>query len=116
MANSTRRKPKSQSKVAKKRPSQYAKDKTPAEKKKRAERNRARNAAIKKGTAKKGDGKDVGHKKPLAKGGAKKDSNTKVQSRKSNRAEGGKMGKGKTKKKAEQNASYNALVYFNVLS
>jgi len=100
MGNSTRRKPKSQSKVARERPSQYAKDKTPAEKKKRAARNKARNAAIKKGTAKKGDGKDVGHKKPLAKGGSKKLSNTKVQSRKSNRAEGGAMGKGKKKKRS----------------
>jgi len=99
MGNSTRRKPKSQSKVAKERPTQYAKDKTPAEKKKRAARNKARNAAIKKGTARKGDGKDIGHKKPLSKGGSTKLSNTKVQSRKSNRAEGGRIGKKKTKNK-----------------
>lgn len=95
MGNSTRRKPKSQSTVAKNRPTQYAKDKTPAEKKKRAARNKARNAAIKKGTAKKGDGKDVDHKKPLSKGGSKKLSNTRVRSRKANRAAGGKMGKKK---------------------
>ena len=100
MGNSTRRKTKAQSKVAKERPSQYKKDKTPKEKKKRAERNRARNSAKKKG--KNVSGKDVGHKKPLAKGGAKSDSNTKVQSRKSNRAAGGKMGKGKTKKRAKK--------------
>ena len=95
MGNSTRRKPKSESKVAKERPSQYKKDKTPAEKKKRAARNKARNAAIKKGTAKKGDGKDVDHKKPLSKGGSKALSNTRVRDRKSNRAAGGKMSKKK---------------------
>lgn len=95
MGNSTRRKTKAQSKVARERPTQYRKDKTAAEKKKRAERNRARNAAKKKG--KKVAGKDVGHKKPLSRGGARKDSNTKVQSRKSNRAAGGRMGKGKSK-------------------
>lgn len=85
-------------KFKKERPAQWKKDQTSKEKKKRAERNRARNSAIKKGTAKKGDGKDVGHKKPLSKGGARNDSNTKVQSRKSNRAAGGKMSKrGKSK-------------------
>ena len=91
------RKPKG--KVATKRPTQYRRDKTPKAKKERAARNKARNAAIKSGKAKKFDGKDTGHKKPLSKGGSKKLSNTKVQSRKSNRAAGGKMGKGKKKKR-----------------
>lgn len=61
-------------------------------KKNRAERNRARASAIKKGKVKKGDGKDIGHKRALKNGGAKKDSNTKVQSRKSNRSHGGRIG------------------------
>ena len=105
--NRTRRKTKAQSKVAKERPAQYAADRKkkrdssgkPTNLELRAERNRARNAKIKAGKAKKGDGKDVGHKKPLSKGGAKKDSNTKVQSRKSNRAAGGRMSKGKQSSK-----------------
>ena len=65
---------------------------TEKQKKNRAARNKARAAAIKKGTAKKGDGKDVGHKKALKNGGSKSVSNTKIQSRSSNRSHGGKIG------------------------
>jgi hypothetical protein len=54
--------------------------------KRRAIRNKCRRAAIKKGTAKKGDGKDMGHARPNAKGACK------VQSRKSNRSHGGRIG------------------------
>ena len=60
--------------------------------KQRAARVKARRAAIAAGKASKGDGKDIGHKKPLARGGSKAMSNTKVQSRKTNRSNGGKMG------------------------
>ena len=70
---------------------------TPKAKKNRAARNKARRAAEKAGKVSKGDGKDVGHKTPLKKGGSKKLSNTKVQSRKSNRSEGGKIGDKKKK-------------------
>lgn len=84
-------------KFKRERPSQFKKDRTPKEKKKRAARNKARAAAIKRGTARKGDGKDVGHKKPLKRGGSTKLSNTRVQSRKSNRAEGGRIGSSRTK-------------------
>jgi len=85
-------------KFKRERPAQWKKDQTAKEKKKRAERNRARNSAKKSG--KNVSGKDVGHIKPLSKGGAKSDKNTKVQSRKSNRAAGGAMSKrGKAKKK-----------------
>ena len=65
---------------------------TEEQKKNRAARNKARRAAIKAGTAKKGDGKDVGHKKSLKSGGSKALSNTKIQSRSSNRSHGGKIG------------------------
>ena len=60
----------------------------PDQKKKRAMRNKARRRKIKDGTVKKGDGKDVGHKVPLSKGGSNAKSNTKVQSRKTNRGHG----------------------------
>lgn len=71
----------------------------PEQKKNRAARNKARRAAEKAGKVKKGDGKDVGHKKALKNGGSKSVSNTKVQSRKSNRSHGGKIGS-KAKKAA----------------
>lgn len=58
-------------------------------KKDRAARNKARRQAIKKGTVSKGDNKDVGHKKPLRNGGSRKVSNTRVQSRSSNRSDNG---------------------------
>ena len=61
---------------------------TEEQKKNRAARNAARAAAIKAGTAKKGDGKDVGHIKPLSKGGSNAASNTRVQSRETNRGHG----------------------------
>lgn len=59
--------------------------KSPKEVEKRVDRNRARRHAIADGKAKVGDGKDIGHKKALNNGGSDDDSNTKVQSRKSNR-------------------------------
>lgn len=65
---------------------------SPEQKKNRAARNKARRAAIKAGKAKKGDGKDVGHIKSLKSGGSKSVSNTRVQSRSSNRSHGGKIG------------------------
>jgi hypothetical protein len=52
---------------------------------KRVDRNRARRHAIAEGKASVGDGKDIGHKVALDNGGSGADSNTKVQSRKSNR-------------------------------
>jgi len=79
------------------RPAQFLKYRTPAEKKKRAARNKARNAAKKSG--KNISGKDVDHKRPLSKGGSTRTSNTRVRSRSSNRSAGGKMNKGKTKKR-----------------
>ena len=82
-------------KFKRERPSQHKKDRTPAEKKKRAARNAARNKL----GLKKGDSRDAGHKKALSKGGSADKSNTKKQSRKSNRAAGGRMSKGKQKKK-----------------
>lgn len=65
---------------------------SPTQKKNRAARNKARAAAIRNGSAKKGDGKDVGHIKSLKSGGSKSTSNTKVQSRSSNRSHGGRIG------------------------
>ena len=59
--------------------------------KRRAIRNKCRKEAMKKGKAKKGDGKDMGHAKPGAKGACK------VQSRKSNRSHGGRIGSKKGK-------------------
>ena len=64
----------------------------PEQKKNRAARNKARAAAVKRGAAKKGDGKDVGHKRALKNGGSKSTSNTKIQSRSSNRSHGGRIG------------------------
>ncbi len=82
---------------------QRAYNSKPEQKKNRAKRNTARRQAEKAGRVSKGDGKDVGHKKPLAKGGTNAKSNRKVQSVKSNRSEGGKIGgkagKGTTKKR-----------------
>jgi len=83
---------------------QRAYNSKPEQKKNRAKRNTARRQAEKAGKVSKGDGKDVGHKKPLAKGGTNAKSNRKVQSVKSNRSEGGKIGgkagKGTTKKRS----------------
>ena len=62
------------------------------QKKNRAARNKARNAAKKAGKASKGDGKDVVHKRSLKSGGSKGLANTKVGSRKANRAHGGRIG------------------------
>ena len=77
------------------RKTQIARDKTASDPKgtrKRVARNKARAAAIKNGKASKGDGKDIGHKKALKNGGSTSLSNTKVQSRSSNRSHGGKIG------------------------
>lgn len=60
----------------------------PEQKKNRAARNKARRAAERAGKVSKGDGKDVGHKKALKNGGSRSVSNTKVQSRYSNRSHG----------------------------
>ena len=79
---------------------QKKRDKTKSDPKgtrKRVARNKARAAAIKAGRASKGDGKDIGHKKALKHGGSTKLTNTKVQSRKSNRSHGGKIGSTKGK-------------------
>ncbi len=54
------------------------------EKKRRALRNKARRDA----GLKKGDGREVDHIKPLIKGGGTGDGNTRVVSRKTNRAKG----------------------------
>lgn len=71
---------------------------TEEQKKNRAARNKARREAMKKGKVKKGDGKDVGHKKALKSGGSKSTSNTRVESRNTNRSNGGKLRwKGKKK-------------------
>ena len=59
---------------------------------KRKLRNKARAAAKKKLGEKAIAGKDIGHKKSLKSGGSNKASNTKVQSRQSNRSHGGKIG------------------------
>jgi hypothetical protein len=59
--------------------------KKPENVEKRVDRNRARRHAIADGKAAVGDGKDIGHKVALDNGGSGADSNTKVQSRKSNR-------------------------------
>ena len=64
----------------------------PEQKKNRAARNKARRSAERAGKVSKGDGKDVGHKKSLKSGGSKSTSNTKVQSRHSNRSHGGRIG------------------------
>jgi hypothetical protein len=70
---------------------------TAEQKKNRAMRNTARRQAIKSGAASKGDGKDVGHKKTIKSGGTNAKSNRKIQDRKSNRSEGGKIGDKKKK-------------------
>ena len=72
---------------------------SPEQKANRAARNKARREMEKKGKVHKGDGKDVGHKKTLKSGGSKSTSNTKVQSVKSNRSEGGRIGNKAGKRK-----------------
>ena len=59
---------------------------------KRKKRNAARRAMAKKVGKAALKGKDVGHKKSLKSGGSNGPKNTKVQSRKSNRSHGGKIG------------------------
>lgn len=65
--------------------------------KKRSARNKARRKLMKEGKVSKGDGNDVGHKKTLKSGGGNGKSNLKVQDRKSNRSEGGRIGDRKAK-------------------
>jgi len=69
---------------------EYATQVKRGETKKRAKRNAARRKLAKAGLVKKGDGKDVGHKRGVGAGNAR--SNLKVQSKKSNRSHGGKIG------------------------
>lgn len=59
---------------------------TEEQKHNRALRNKARRAALRKGLVHKGDDKDVGHVKALSRGGSGDLSNTKIQSRTSNRS------------------------------
>ena len=70
----------------------------PAQKKNRAARNNARARMEKAGKVSKGDGKDVGHKKPLHNGGGNGNGNIRVESRKTNRAEGASIREGKKKR------------------
>ena len=70
----------------------------PAQKKNRAARNNARARMEKAGKVSKGDGKDVGHKKPLHNGGSNGKENIRVESRKTNRAEGASIREGKKKR------------------
>lgn len=67
-------------------------------KKARAARNKSRREAEKDGRVSKGDGKDIDHKTPLRNGGSSKKSNTRVQSRKTNRSANGHR-KGETQRK-----------------
>jgi len=84
-------------KFKRERPAQFKSDRTKKEKLKRAARNKARNAAKKSG--KNISGRDVDHKRPLSKGGSTRTSNTRVRSRSSNRAAGGRLSKrGKSNK------------------
>lgn len=69
------------------------------QKKNRAARNTARRRAEKAGVVKKGDGKDIDHKKPLRSGGTNAKGNLRVRSTKANRADNGKRGGRKPKKK-----------------
>lgn len=83
---------------------EYEYHKSQEQKSNRAARNKARRAAIKSGKATKGDGKDIGHKKALKNGGSKSLSNTKVQSRSSNRSHGGRIGSKAGKAKGGRNS------------
>lgn len=65
---------------------------TPEQKKNRAKRNAARRKMEAKGKVHKGDGKDVDHKKTLKNGGNNGDGNLRVQSKHTNRSNGGKSG------------------------
>lgn len=69
---------------------EYATQVKRGETKKRAKRNAARRKLMKAGVVKKGDGKDVGHVNGVAAGNSR--SNLRVQSKKSNRSHGGKIG------------------------
>ena len=90
----------------KKRPykKEYEQQKKRGEHADRMERQRARRKvdktgkdANKNGKADKREGKDIAHKKPLSRGGSNKDGYT-VQSRKRNRAAGGRLSSPKKKK------------------
>lgn len=71
----------------------------PEQKKKRALRNKARREAERDGLVSKGDGKDIDHKNPLRNGGSNAKSNRRVRSASANRADNGKRGGRKPKKK-----------------
>ncbi len=72
---------------------------SPKQKKNRALRNAARRRAEKNGRVSKGDGKDVDHKRKLKDGGSNKKSNTRILSKSKNRADNGKTGGRKKKRK-----------------
>lgn len=61
-------------------------NKKPSVQKKRVANNKARRQALREGRVSKGDGKEIDHIKPLDKGGSTAKSNTRVVSRKTNRA------------------------------
>lgn len=68
---------------------QRAYNSTEKAKKQRAARNKARREAIKDGRVSKGDSREIDHKKPLRNGGSNAKSNTRVRSKKANRADNG---------------------------
>ncbi len=72
---------------------------SPTQKKNRAKRNAARSAMEKKGVVSKGDSKDVDHKKKMKDGGGNGKGNLRVKSASSNRADNGKTGGRKKKRK-----------------
>jgi 5-methylcytosine-specific restriction endonuclease McrA len=81
--------------VAKRNYVQERKNETPARKKARAARNRARRAL----GLKVGDPRTAQHKKPLSKGGSNNKKNLTTASKKTNSAEGGRLGRGPQRKK-----------------
>ena len=74
---------------------------TAEQKKKRALRNKARREAERDGLVSKGDGKDIDHKNPLRNGGSNAKSNRRVRSASANRADNGKRGGRKPKRKTK---------------
>lgn len=71
---------------------QRAYNSKPEQKKNRAARNAARRTMAKTGAVRKGDGKDVDHKRKLKDGGTNGRGNLRVKSKSSNRADNGKTG------------------------
>jgi hypothetical protein len=76
----------------------------PEQKKNRAARNKARREAERQGRVKKNDGKDVGHKNNLKSGGSTNITNTRVETVKANRTEGGQIGDKKGKARGGRNS------------